>query len=470
MTSAKIREQIIKLAKDFERDGYGCIEDFLTDQEIQSLRDESVRLIREESVREREKQVFSNDNNAKSDYFITSGDKIRYFFEKKAFDQETGKLLVPEDQSLAKIAHALHCLNPVFRQVTYSAKMRDIFKTIDFLEPTVMQSMVIFKNPKVGGEYTPHQDASFLYAEPIENSLCGIWLALDDANEQNGCLEFIPGSHRWPLARRFVRTVKDDGHIELEWTAPVQSYDLDKFVKVPVKRGTLVLIHGLVVHRSAANTSDKPRWIYTFHAYDKSKASYDKLNWLQVDTDDSNSPYKLEMDKLAGELAKQYSSYFDVDTSHQEMKLNETIEECLTHLEELCSALDNYEQSSAGIEQSASVISSRNETLDRLHEQLCAVESYVSQVNQLLSHLESSMDTLEGHAGKPVTRKLRQIISLLPRLSTVTNFNSSAAYDDDSDQQLSTSSPKRAEILARVGETGASIGKLTSELAKWLNK
>lgn len=282
-----------KLASSFEKDGYGVIENFLTNEEIESLRNESSRLIREESIKEQQRQIFGNVYNSKSDYFVTSGDKIRYFFEKNAFNSETNQLIVPQEQSLAKIGHALHCSNPVFKQLTTSEKVCQVFKAIGFGEPTVVQSMVIFKNPKVGGEYTPHQDASFLCTEPIH--LAGIWLALDDATIENGCLQFIPGSHKCPLARRFVKideNEKLDGDEDslLKWTGPVVDYEEEKFVQVPVKRGSLVLIHGLVVHRSAPNNSENPRWIYTFHAYDKSRAAYLADNWLQASDNDTFMP------------------------------------------------------------------------------------------------------------------------------------------------------------------------------------
>lgn len=288
--TAHLSSKIENLAASFRDKGFGVIEDFLSEQEIQELRAESVRLIKEESTKEGQRQIFGNEFNARSDYFVTSGDKIRFFFEKNAFNLETGELLAPEEQSLAKVGHALHCLNPVFRRITTSDKVKSVYEALDFLEPTVAQSMVIFKNPKVGGEYTPHQDASFLCTEPIH--LAGAWLALDDATPENGCLQFIPGSHTWPLHRRFTRTEERLDDQLLKWTAPPKEYADDQFVEVPVKRGTLVMIHGLVVHRSAPNNSDKARWIYTFHAYDKGRAEYLKDNWLQpIDNDTFLSIY-----------------------------------------------------------------------------------------------------------------------------------------------------------------------------------
>lgn len=275
----KLQEAVKKLAKDFERDGFAYMEDFLTDAEVDAMRNECLRLIDDEWSKERDRHIFGNKLMSKSQYFMDSGDSVHFFFEEKAFDPETNELLVPKEQSLAKIAHALHYPNDVFRQATTSDKVKAVYKELGYKDPTVVQSMVIFKNPKVGHEYQPHQDASYLCTEPVH--VVGIWFALDDSTVENGCLEFIPGSHKYPLARRFVRAGKDSEDPTMEWTAPPAEYDESKFVPAPVKRGGLVIIDGLVVHRSAPNTSDKSRWIYTFHAYDKSRCEYLKDNWLQ---------------------------------------------------------------------------------------------------------------------------------------------------------------------------------------------
>lgn len=70
----------------------------------------------------------------------------------------------------------------------------------------------------------------------------------------------------------------EDGKL-IEWTAPPDTYDDKDFVGAQVKKGDMVVLDGLVVHRSAPNTSDKARWIYTFHVFDSSKAKFCKDNW-----------------------------------------------------------------------------------------------------------------------------------------------------------------------------------------------
>ena len=68
----------------------------------------------------------------------------------------------------------------------------------------------IFKNAHVGGSVTSHQDGTFLYTRP-QQTVVGLWLALHDANEGNGCLWARPGSHLEPLRRKFVRSRAESG-------------------------------------------------------------------------------------------------------------------------------------------------------------------------------------------------------------------------------------------------------------------
>ena len=69
--------------------------------------------------------------------------------------------------------------------------------------PLLLQSMYIFKQPRIGGEVVCHQDSSFFHTQPT--SCVGLWLAIEAATETNGCLWAEPGGHRRPLHQRFVR-------------------------------------------------------------------------------------------------------------------------------------------------------------------------------------------------------------------------------------------------------------------------
>jgi len=78
--------------------------------------------------------------------------------------------------------------------VFLSIVVKTILRALGYTRPVIAQGMYLFKQPFIGDELRPHQDATYLYAEPIR--MVGVWIALQDANEENGCLKFIPGSHK----------------------------------------------------------------------------------------------------------------------------------------------------------------------------------------------------------------------------------------------------------------------------------
>jgi phytanoyl-CoA hydroxylase len=149
--------------------------------------------------------------------------------------------------------------------------------------------MIICKQPEIGGAVPPHQDSTFLYTDPP--SAVGFWYALEDATVENGCLSFLPGSHkRAEVGKRFVRRANGEGTefvdnegarfpIGEEYGKGVEEEE-GEYVLGEVKAGTLVLIHGNLFHKSEKNTSPKGRIIYTFHVIE-GEATYDERNWLQ---------------------------------------------------------------------------------------------------------------------------------------------------------------------------------------------
>ncbi|KAF2879065.1 hypothetical protein ILUMI_27100 [Ignelater luminosus] len=262
----------------FYNDGFVVIEDFLTETEINKLKEEADNLIKnmpEQSSR----AVFSTttfDQN-KNQYFADSADKVSYFFETGALGPE-GELLVDPNLSLNKIGHALHVLNEDFRKVTFDERVKESCFQLGYEDPVVVQSMYIFKNPGIGGIVTPHQDSTFLNTEP--ESLVGFWIALDDATTENGCLWFARGSHKGGVHRRYMRNAENSSNELFVYDKPAPHYQKSSFTAVPVRKGTCILIHGRVVHFSEANKSDKPRNAYTFHVLERS-SKYSEDNWLQ---------------------------------------------------------------------------------------------------------------------------------------------------------------------------------------------
>lgn len=82
---------------------------------------------------------------------MDSADKISYFYEKDALD-ENGDLLVKASLAPNKVGHALHRLHPTFEACTYNDKVINVCRALGLINPVVPQSMYIYKNPGIGSE------------------------------------------------------------------------------------------------------------------------------------------------------------------------------------------------------------------------------------------------------------------------------------------------------------------------------
>ena len=267
---------------DYRERGFLVLEGFASEKECDELRARADELVQEFDPSE-VVSIFSTHEQSRvaDEYFLTSGDKIRFFFEENAFNPD-GTLKYKKEKSINKIGHALHDLDPVFQEFSRSDKMKQLAHAIGFADSLLLQSMYIFKQPNIGGEVTCHQDSTFLYTEPTD--IVGLWFALEDATVENGCLWAIPGGHRHGLKSRWVRTPEDKMKFEIFDDTP---WPEDQLVPLEVSKGSLILLHGLLPHRSFENRSTRSRHAYTLHLIG-ANAKYPEDNWLQRSTPPSS--------------------------------------------------------------------------------------------------------------------------------------------------------------------------------------
>ena len=259
----------------YKRDGFLVLENFVSEKACDHLRSSAEELLCDFDP-QGVVSIFSTHEQTRrsDDYFLESGDKIRFFFEENAFLPD-GNFRESKLRSINKIGHALHDLDSVFDEFSRRQEIKELVFDLGLTQPLLLQSMYIFKQPGIGGEVACHQDATFLYTEPLR--LVGLWFALEDATVENGCLWVIPGGHKIGLKSRFIRAAAGGTRFEIFDNEPWPEENLQR---LEVKKGTLVVLHPLLPHLSRENTSPRSRHAYTLHVIDAS-VNYPKENWLQ---------------------------------------------------------------------------------------------------------------------------------------------------------------------------------------------
>ncbi|KAL8712553.1 MAG: hypothetical protein Q9225_006914 [Loekoesia sp. 1 TL-2023] len=180
-------------------------------------------------------------------------------------------------QRIRRIGTGVHRHLPLFRSITFSRRNRQIARSLGFSKPHITQSLIVPKASASGAKVIPHQDGCSNFTDPP--SSVTFWYALEDATIQNGCLMVVPGSHKTtPISRRCV--VSSNGYPEFQSiqtplfapnpgsngpSAPTQAANHGmNSKKLEVKAGTLILMHGNLVHASEKNDSANSRIAYNF--------------------------------------------------------------------------------------------------------------------------------------------------------------------------------------------------------------
>jgi len=246
----------------YARDGFLVLPGFLSAADCDALQARAAELVGGWDRRQVAAFSTRDQRHARDLYFRESGGAIRFFSEEDS------------PGHLNKIGHALHDLDPVFDRVSRQPRLAELAATLRIGEPLLLQSMYLFKQPRVGAEVGWHQDATYLRTEPA--SVTGFWIALDDADRDNGCLMALPGGHLGPLRQWFGY---QDGELVTR-TLDATPWPKVEPVALEARRGALIVLHGLLPHASAPNRLVRPRHAYALHLID-GRATYTADNWLQ---------------------------------------------------------------------------------------------------------------------------------------------------------------------------------------------
>lgn len=171
----------------------------------------------------------------------------------------------PRLESLRKLNRCAEN-DPVFFAHAADPRILDIVETLIGPDIKLFGSQCFMKPP--GGIEKPyHQDSYYFTIEPKELVTC--WTALDDVTLENGCLWVIPGSHRTGIVHHEDWFIGDRPDKQV----PDASIDRENETPIVMPAGSCSFHHSVLLHRSAANTSDRPRRGMAVH-YMSSKSKW----------------------------------------------------------------------------------------------------------------------------------------------------------------------------------------------------
>lgn len=140
-------------------------------------------------------------------------------------------------------------VEPRLTALSNDPRICDVVRRIVGGEPKLLQDMALLKPAKIGREKAWHQDCAY-FDVPTDTVVVGVWIALDPATIENGCLHVVPGSHRdGPHPHFKVR----------DWQICDTDVRVDGSVPVPLEPGGLLFWHGMTHHGSPSNRSEKGR-------------------------------------------------------------------------------------------------------------------------------------------------------------------------------------------------------------------
>ncbi|MCE9612669.1 MAG: phytanoyl-CoA dioxygenase family protein [Lentisphaerae bacterium] len=169
---------------------------------------------------------------------------------------------------------------PAFRRLLFHPFIIEaISQLTGFGDLQVWHDQVQYKPPQTGGATGWHQDAPLWPSiEPMTPVTA--WIPFDDADEANGCMWMVPGSHAWGNQMPYLATLTEvkqlpafsriGGDFQVPAGAPARDV---RVVPCPVRRGEVHFHHSLTWHGSPENHSSRPRRAIAIH-YMTSAARY----------------------------------------------------------------------------------------------------------------------------------------------------------------------------------------------------
>jgi ectoine hydroxylase-related dioxygenase (phytanoyl-CoA dioxygenase family) len=217
----------VEHAKLYKEQGFLAVESILSDTEIRG----AIEAIME--------HIFSDETNVKIQFSKPKSELTR------AEDRE---FAVRKLYEFAEVEQRL-------RAIAYHPVLLNIVERLIGAKPRLVQDMALLKPPNGGGEKPWHQDMAYGNLA-YDQSVIGVWIALDEVGIDNGCMQVVPRSHMDGGTPHYA--IRD-------WQICDANVPVQRNVAVPLKPGGALFFHGLLVHGTANNFSNKRRRALQFH-------------------------------------------------------------------------------------------------------------------------------------------------------------------------------------------------------------
>jgi len=156
----------------------------------------------------------------------------------------------------------VHYISPIFDQVCHNSKILDAVESIIGKDILVGGTTLFIKDTDKKGFVSWHQDAKYIGFEP--HNWVTAWLAITDANEENGCMRMWSGSHKEKI-KKHKDTFNENNLLTRGQT--VQNVPLEDTTPNILKAGQLSLHHPMIVHGSGSNKSNIRRIGFVIQSY-----------------------------------------------------------------------------------------------------------------------------------------------------------------------------------------------------------
>lgn len=212
----------------FQQDGFLALDAITSDADVERLRDSYDRIFEAKAGRGEGNQ-----------------------FDLAGTDKDGAAQSLPQILNPAKYAPELH-------ESELVDNVRVVAEQLLGGEVAVSFAHAIYKPPQTGAETPWHQDAAY-WAADMEHSSLSFWVPLQPATLENGCMEFVPGSHR---DKRVVehRSLGGDPHVHaLELASGSEAELIHDVTPCPLPPGGCTIHGPYTLHHTGPNRSDVPR-------------------------------------------------------------------------------------------------------------------------------------------------------------------------------------------------------------------